>query len=284
MSCAFLLICTEDTKSIIDRSNGLKYSTIAFTTNEYSKNSLNRSKIIIFDNSTLSGINNINDLIHHPLVSSVSVHELKLSGNQLSTYMSIILKEQLAKSKFLSVDSSGHTDPKGPIGPLGPKGNSLDIMASIVKALSYTPAIFDSNGLINDKLFTEIKMPDKLLSSMLEYRKIEDKKSFGIANIINEDLIIKMLACESHLYNLTLSNIKSDDKPKLARLVLIMNQYRKFMDVPLLNQFNSPILNNLDYQTLNNSEIKELLHYLNSLNDSRFHEIQNSLMDQLVEK
>ena len=105
-------------------------------------------------------------------------------------------------------------------------------------------------------------------------------------NLIEEEILLRLFACVDILLELSLEMSKSNDptnknnySEKIYRLSIMIDNYKRE-----LISYSLSLEYNLDYIQENhtNNEIRELISYLDSIDDPRLTDLQNALMKKLV--
>lgn len=122
-----------------------------------------------------------------------------------------------------------------------------------------------------------LELPPKNASDLIAERiRVDSQYKDDILNIsLPQDIIIKLLVCEEQLVNFVNMNNSA-----AKRIISLMNEYRNYLRIPLLQQKMGKISSQL--HTASVIELKEVLHYLDSLGDPAFMEMQNAIIKELA--
>lgn len=129
----------------------------------------------------------------------------------------------------------------------------------------------------------EIALPEKRLVDFLQSRTQADdyyKKNI-ISSASPEIVLLRLMACHDYL-----TRFLPFDNSEVKRVLNIMNDYRHYLDLPLLLRLpkTDAIKDGTRLSNKNGEELKDLLHYLNSLNDPALRDLENMIMRELASR
>lgn len=254
---AIYLKC-EDTKSVISTLISKRpWSTVGLFHSTDEKSTLDLgTKYYLFDIADASRPQHFNidctlrSLIEHPLVSRVGIQSYIVERKTYDFFKLVLLREV---------------------------GNGTSDGATIINR------VFSECQLDQKQEITEMQLPEKKLSDFLQSRILADnyhKKSI-ISSIPPDTILLRLIACHDYL-----TRFLPFENDEVKRVIGIMNDYRYHLDLSLIQRIPGIdcTKGKAKLSICSISELRDLLHYLDSLGDPALRDMENLIMKELASR